>query len=194
MSADYDKDEVLERLANLQPFHGKNGRDGRDGRDGSPGQRGMDGAPGMRGERGLTGPAGPQGPQGIEGKSIIGPMGPRGERGLPGDTGPEGVQGPPGPMGPEGPRGPQGVRGPKGDIPRHEWRDVDERREIRFELPGGEWGPWMDVRGPAGRDGHVNLPTTAAFGGSVAGGLGAPVGGVSGTTGSANSYFPGGWG
>ena len=42
-----------------------------------------------------------------------------------------------------------GEQGPQGDVgppPRHEWRAT----ELRFELPGNQWGPWVDLQGPRG--------------------------------------------
>lgn len=100
-------------------------------------------------------------------------------------TGPAGEQGPPGPMGPpgpEGPRGPRGVQGedgPIGPIPDHQWSGT----AIRFQEPDGDWGKYVDLRGPVGPHGQ-----------SGAGGAGPPgPPGPPGPGGGGNSYFPSGW-
>jgi hypothetical protein len=99
-------------------------------------------------------------------------QGPKGEPGI------EGKQGEP------GPRGPAGPRGPIGPMPRHQWQGT----ELRFEIAPGEWGAWVDLQGPAGRDGRDG-------GASSFGGLGAGPIDVSklGIVGGGNSYFPSGW-
>lgn len=48
-----------------------------------------------------------------------------------------------------GPRGPAGPPGPIGPMPQHEWRGT----ELRFEIKPGEWGDFVDLRGPAGPGG-----------------------------------------
>lgn len=65
----------------------------------------------------------------------------------------KGEMGPPGPMGPQGergPRGPQGEQGPIGPMPDHQWQGTS----LRFEEPDGGWGPYVDLRGPAGAQGY----------------------------------------
>ena len=48
-----------------------------------------------------------------------------------------------GPQGVEGRQGIQGEKGETGAIPKHEW----DGTRLRFELPSGEWGPWVDLVG-----------------------------------------------
>lgn len=48
-----------------------------------------------------------------------------------------------GPQGIEGRQGIQGEKGETGAIPKHEW----DGTRLRFELPSGEWGPWVDLVG-----------------------------------------------
>ena len=48
-----------------------------------------------------------------------------------------------GPQGIEGRQGIQGEKGETGSIPKHEW----DGTRLRFELPSGEWGPWVDLVG-----------------------------------------------
>lgn len=91
--------------------------------------------------------AGPQGPKGDDGEQ--GPPGPQGE---PGDQGPRGERGPQGERGEKGDKGDPGPRGPKGlrgPMPDHEWDDT----RLRFEEPDGDWGPYVDLRGPKGDPG-----------------------------------------
>ena len=57
-----------------------------------------------------------------------------------------------------GPQGKPGPRGVGGRIPKHEWRGTF----IRFELPGGEWGPWTNLQGVPSEGGGPSTP----FGGS----------------------------
>jgi hypothetical protein len=134
----------------------RDGRDGIDGRDGEPGPRGDTGPrgpAGRDGRDGLPGAPGPQGPQGDEG-----PQGPKGDQGEPGPEGPQGLPGKPGipgdpgsrgaqgDQGPVGPRGPKGDRGDIGPMPAHQWIGT----ELQFELPSGQWGDAVDLRGPPG--------------------------------------------
>ncbi|MBW8457712.1 MAG: collagen-like protein [Thiobacillus sp.] len=70
----------------------------------------------------------------------------KGPQGMQGEQGP---QGEPGPQGEQGPRGPKGDKGEKGDIPAHEWKGS----QLRFEKPGGGWGDYKELRGPAGAAG-----------------------------------------
>lgn len=54
--------------------------------------------------------------------------------------------------GERGEKGDQGERGDQGEIgpmPRHQWRGT----ELRFEQPSGEWGPFVDLKGPRGLHG-----------------------------------------
>ena len=63
--------------------------------------------------------------------------------------GPQGQPGPKGDQGEPGPQGPQGERGKPGEIgpmPRHEWQGT----RLRFEQKPGEWGRFVDLRGPRG--------------------------------------------
>lgn len=52
----------------------------------------------------------------------------------------------PGPKGEQGNPGLQGEQGRMGPIPNHEW----EGTKLRFELPTGEWGEFVDLVGPEG--------------------------------------------
>lgn len=70
-----------------------------------------------------------------------------------------------------GERGPRGAAGEIGPMPRHEWRGT----ELRFEEAPGEWGPFVNLRGPRGQSGGGGGITEVA--------APAPV----------KSYFPGGW-
>lgn len=87
-----------------------------------------------------------------------------GLRGPPGDDGPQGIAGKRGAQGPTGPRGATGAIGP---MPRHEWRNT----ELRFEMAPGEWGKFVDLRGPAGQPGGgggiVSVVQSLGGGGSV---------------------------
>ena len=144
----------------------RHGRDGRDGRDGAPGPRGYPGPIGPQGREGksayelavargfvgsekdwiasIKGDRGEKGDQGERGeKGDIGDRGPIGEQGLRGISGPPGPEGPQGPKGERGPQGPQGDPGPP---PLHEWRGT----ELRFELPDGSWGQFVNLQGPKG--------------------------------------------
>ncbi len=46
--------------------------------------------------------------------------------------------------------GPQGPEGEKGDMPDHDW----DGTEIRFQLPNGDWGAFVDLEGPDGPQGE----------------------------------------
>lgn len=48
-----------------------------------------------------------------------------------------------GPQGAQGRQGIQGEKGETGSIPKHEW----DGTRIRFEMPSGEWGEWVDLVG-----------------------------------------------
>lgn len=95
-------------------------RNGVDGLDGVPGANGWPGAKGDRGDKGERGEQGPRGEIGLYGKD--------------------------GARGPQGPRGEQGPEGPVGPKPRHEWKET----ALRFERPDGEWGKYVELRGPPG--------------------------------------------
>jgi len=79
----------------------------------------------------------------------------RGERGLRGSRGERGPQGDPGPMGP---------------MPQHEWSGT----KLRWETSPGEWGEFVDLRGPRGLSGGGGGSITPAVA-------------------EVNSYFPAGW-
>ena len=49
----------------------------------------------------------------------------------------------------KGEKGDPGEQGPMGPMPAHEWRGT----KLRFEKPGGKWGPWVDLKGNPGKDG-----------------------------------------
>lgn len=128
-------------------------RDGRDGRDGEDGlsayqialRSGFKGTEGewqksLRGKDGLPGKGGAKGE--------TGKRGPRGERGEPGTIGKAGERGPKGEQGPKGDRGPEGPTGPR---PAHEWKGT----ELRFEQSDGEWGRFVDLKGPPGLAGAI---------------------------------------
>lgn len=57
----------------------------------------------------------------------------------------------------------KGDKGDKGDMPKHEW----DGAAIRFELPNGEWGEWMNLRGKDGKNGQ----TYSIFGGGGGDGI-----------------------
>lgn len=101
-----------------------------------------DGKDGKPGRDGRTGPRGVQGPQGPAG---------RGKDGRPGRDGRDGRP------------GRDGEDGKPGDMPEHEW----DGTKIRFELPDGDWGPWVDIRGPQGSAGQ-------SFGPGEGGGMAVP--------------------
>lgn len=128
-------------------------RDGRDGRDGEDGLSAYQialrsGFKGTEGEwqKSLKGKDGLPGKDGAKGEP--GKRGPRGERGEPGTIGKAGERGPQGEQGPKGDRGPEGPIGPR---PAHEWKGT----ELRFEQSDGEWGKFVDLKGPTGRGGAL---------------------------------------
>jgi hypothetical protein len=49
-----------------------------------------------------------------------------------------------------GPPGPQGPQGDVGPMPLHQWRGS----ELRFQLSPEQWGAWVDLQGPPGKDGE----------------------------------------
>lgn len=91
-------------------------------------------------------------PEPVE-KDLTGPQGP------PGEAGPPGRMGPPGDR---GARGPQGEEGPMGPMPDHQWSGT----ALRFQEPDGDWGKYVDLRGPQG------IPGAVAGGGGGGGGTG----------------------
>lgn len=50
-------------------------------------------------------------------------------------------------------KGEQGEPGPKGDKPAHEWKGS----KLRFEQPDGTWGKFVDLKGPAGKNGSQQV-------------------------------------
>lgn len=115
--------------------------------------------PGPQGERGEVGPAGKDGARGERGEK--GERGDVGERGPAGEIGPAGRDGARGPVGPRGPAGKDGERGP---MPDHEWSGT----KLRFQKPDGEWGKFVQLRGPKGDAGN---PGTSGGGYVVGGGF-----------------------
>lgn len=107
---------------------------------------------GPPGEKGDKGDKGEQGDQGIKGDR--GPQGLKGDKGDKGDKGEQGL------------KGDKGEQGRVGPIPVHQWRGT----EIRFELPGNIWGPWVDLGKLAKGSGGPASGLT----GFVGGGSGAP--------------------
>lgn len=101
--------------------------------------------PPASGKDGAAGKPGPEGKPGADGKN-----GKDGERGLPGADGKVGRRGL---RGEPGLQGPQGEEGPMGPMPDHEWQGT----RLRFQKPDGTWGEWVDLRGPSGSTGVVQL-------------------------------------
>lgn len=97
--------------------------------------------------------------------------------------GPQGVSGIEGKQGEIGPRGPQGLRGLIGPMPQHEWSGT----ELRFQLDVDQWGAWVDLQGPAGKDGTGGVAQSGLFGGGPI-----DLSALNIQT-SVNSYFPAGW-
>lgn len=157
----------------------RSGRDGRDGRDGADGEPGPAGERGERGEPGRDGKsvdlkaveelirlaaderfAALQPPKdGRDGRDAsqqdiatavslhaIAYPAPAGKDGAPGERGAPGLRGHKGDRGPQGERGPRGETGPRPD---HEW----DGTKLRLELPDGDWGKYVDLRGPRGHPG-----------------------------------------
>lgn len=136
----------------------------KDGKDGLPGTHGKDGRDGDKGE---TGPApehdwvgthlrfkAPDGEFGdfvdLEGpKGEKGDKGPQGEEGPQGQKGDKGDPGQRGLKGDKGDRGPEGEQGDTGPMPEHQWQGTS----LRFELPSGQWGKYVDLKGPPGTAG-----------------------------------------
>jgi hypothetical protein len=148
-------EDVQRGLAEI--VRGPPGRDGRDGRDGLDG---VEGKPGPMGPRGFSGKDGALGRSGRDGKDgVDGQDGLNGKDGAPGEHGRDGVDGAPGKrglqglQGPQGEPGPQGPRGDIGPMPRHEWEDT----RLRFEIAPGRWGRSVDLQGPPGKSGRVQV-------------------------------------
>lgn len=114
-----------------QGIAGKNGKDGKDGKNGIDGKDGAKGEKGDQGERGADGINGKDGKDGLNGRDGI--DGKDGKDGLNGRNGVDGLT-------------IKGDKGDKGDIPKHEWKGTS----LRFELPNGQWGKYVDLEGRAG--------------------------------------------
>lgn len=131
---------------------------------------GKDGIPGTHGKDGDRGPIGPmpehewigtnlrfQEPSGEWGEfvDLEGPKGLQGEPGKDGRDGADGANGKDGSRGPKGDKGDDGedgtngARGPVGPMPEHQW----DGTRLRFEESDGEWGKYVDLRGPQGERG-----------------------------------------
>jgi len=80
--------------------------------------------------------------------------GPRGFNGEPGKQGDPGRKGEPGIQGRKGEPGPPGPIGP---MPRHEWKGT----ELRFEMEPGQWGQFVDLKGPPGQVGQTIVASGA---------------------------------
>jgi hypothetical protein len=113
------------------------GPQGDKGDRGDQGEKGDQGAPGPQGPRGFKGEDGNNGKDGLPG--IQGSKGDRGERG---EQGSQGFIGDKGDIGEPGPKGDKGDQGEQGPPPKHEITDD----KIRFELPTGGWGNWIDLK------------------------------------------------
>lgn len=90
-----------------------------------------------------------QGPPGIPGPSVVGGKGELGGQGEQGRQG-ESV------IGEQGKPGEQGEVGP---MPRHEW----DGTRLRFELPGGSFGRFVNLLGPAGKGGGGGRSANQGF-------------------------------
>lgn len=136
----------FDALESITPQKGDKGDKGDKGERGERGEKGEQGEQGIRGNDGKDGVNGERGIQGAKGE--------RGERGADGANGKDGLNGKDGKDGKDGINGRDGVdglsikgdKGEQGDIPRHEWKNTS----IRFELPDGKWGKFVDLQG---RDG-----------------------------------------
>ena len=133
-------------LASIMPEKGDKGDKGERGDKGDRGERGLTGE---KGERGNTGLKGERGDRGIKGdKGERGDAGATGLKGDKGDRGEAGADGKDGINGKDGLNGVDGlsVKGDKGDKPAHEWKGT----QIRFEMPNGQWGKYIDLKGQDG--------------------------------------------
>lgn len=87
---------------------------------------------------------GPAGRDGIDGRDgVDGVDGKVGRDGIDGRDGKDGIAGARGEVGPRGQRGQKGDRGP---MPDHEW----DGAKLRFQKPDGNWGSFVNLRGPRG--------------------------------------------
>lgn len=105
--------------------------------------------------------------RGPPGESIKGDTGDEGIQGEQGIQGPQGEKGEPGEKGDTGDTGPRGYKGEDGEVgpvPKHQWRGT----ELRFELPGDRWGPWVDLGKKKGALG-VGVKNGLGVGGSGGG-------------------------
>lgn len=118
-----------------QGIAGKDGKDGKDGNNGIDGKDGAKGDKGDQGERGADGIDGKDGKDGLNGRDGV--DGKDGKDGLNGRNGVDGLS-------------IKGDKGDKGDIPKHEWKGTS----LRFELPNGKWGKYVDLEGRAGLGGR----------------------------------------
>ena len=131
---------VLRRVINLDDYRGRRGRrgargtDGADGADGKDGSRGVDGADGLPGQDGADG--------------------------LPGKRGGRGPMGAVGRQGQVGPTGPQGEKGDTGPMPAHQWKGG----KIRFQMPNGQWGRYVSLKGDTGGRGAMGRAVKESFG------------------------------
>ena len=51
----------------------------------------------------------------------------------------------------KGDKGEKGDKGDPGDPPEHEWKGT----KLRFKKPDGTWGPFVDLKGQAGKSGTI---------------------------------------
>lgn len=116
---------------------GENGIAGKDGKNGKDGKDGIDGKDGAKGDKGDRGERGADGIDGKDGKN--------GKDGINGIDGKDGVNGKDGRNGVDG-LSIKGDKGDTGDVPKHEWKGTS----LRFELPNGKWGKFVDLEGRAG--------------------------------------------
>jgi len=138
-----DRFDALEAIT---PQKGDNGERGEKGDKGDKGERGEKGEQGERGIKGDIGLKGDKGERGEAGKNGL--KGDNGDKGDAGKDGKDGKDGRDGINGKDGRNGADGltIKGDKGDKPNHEWKGTS----IRFELPDGKWGKFVDLQG---RDG-----------------------------------------
>ena len=132
-------------LASIMPEKGDKGDIGNKGDKGDRGERGLTGEKGERGNTGLKGERGDRGSKGDKGERGEGATGLKGDKG---DIGQAGADGKDGLNGRDGLNGVDGlsVKGDKGDKPAHEWKGT----QIRFEMPNGQWGKYIDLKGQDG--------------------------------------------
>ena len=92
------------------------------------------------------GPRGDTGPNGA-----IGNTGKAGAPGSKGADGPKAKDGAAGKSGKDGADGTDGADGAVGKAPAHEWQGT----KLRFKLPTGRWGKFVDLKGSPGSVGYV---------------------------------------